>query len=110
VAKRVVKKKKVQPQPPMVVQPVVRDFRIKLATYLLMEISPTGFDFVTLSFLPEPPEDLGMVTHGEGQALLFKLEKFDCSTEFARALENGEFLKAVKGRSTVNLEDGLFSR
>lgn len=37
-------------------------------------------------------------TRGEGQALSFKLDTWDCSTEFAKALKSGEVAEAFKDR------------
>lgn len=70
--------------------------------YLLVIIGPLGMTYpADVRWLSAPPEDLLQYTRGEGQALLFKLEKFDCSTEFAAALNNGQ---AAEGYGKTRLE------
>ena len=65
--------------------------------YLLVVVGPLGFSYpCDAKWLTEAPEDLSRFTKGEGQALLFKLEKFDCSTEFHAALVSGEVPEAFK--------------
>lgn len=62
--------------------------------YLLVKIGPLGFThkpaFVT--WLDTPHVDLASATHGEGQALLFRLERYDCSTAFAEAIKSGQLV------------------
>jgi hypothetical protein len=63
--------------------------------YLLVVIGPLGFDYpADVRWLSKPPESLYQYTRGEGQALLFKLENYDASTEFHEALLSGEAQEA----------------
>lgn len=70
--------------------------------YLLVIIGPLGLTYpAEVRWLSEPPENLAQYTRGEGQALLFKLEKWDCSTEFNAALKDGQ---AAEGYGKCKLE------
>src|SRR5271168_4460385 len=71
----------------------------KAKCYLLVMIGPLGFDFsADVRWFSQPPENLYQYTRGEGQALLFKLENYDASTEFHAALLSGEAQNAYSKR------------
>lgn len=60
--------------------------------YLIMHIGPAGLKWTRLRLTgakPDPKE----FTHGEGQCLVFKLDDWDCSMAFAKAIEDGVFIK-----------------
>jgi hypothetical protein len=71
--------------------------------YLLVTIGPLGFNYpADVRWLSEPPKNLYQYTRGEGQALLFKLENYDVSTNFGAALLSGEAQDAY-GKRAFNL-------
>jgi len=59
--------------------------------YALLHIGPLGFKQTELQFVEELPEDADKAyyTHGEGQCLIFKLDKYDMSTNFNKAFKQG---------------------
>lgn len=59
----------------------------KQKLYALLHIGPTGFNDVRLQFVENLPENA--FTDGEGQCLIFKLDKYDLSTNFNDAFEKG---------------------
>lgn len=66
--------------------------------YLIWEIGPMGFSTVKTELVPTDvkPENLPAITKGEGQALLFELIDYDCSTNFGQAIESGKLLEDLK--------------
>lgn len=67
--------------------------------YALIHIGPTGFNDVELEFVDELPEDADKAyyTRGEGQCLIFKLDKYDMSTNFHKAFLAGIVTEELKG-------------
>jgi hypothetical protein len=61
--------------------------------YVLILVSPVGLKSSDIVFLDNKPNNLLEYTRGEGQALLFKLINFDCSTNFSEALSSGLFFQ-----------------
>jgi hypothetical protein len=80
--------------------------RPKPKLYLLVYIGPLGLSWTEIRVLAKPPESLYAIGRGEGQALLFKLDKFDCSTEFFEALMDGRVAEdSAKFHFKVNVEN-----
>jgi len=76
--------------------------------YLLVYIGPLGLSWTEIRVLAKPPESLYSIGRGEGQALLFKLDKFDCSTEFFEALMNGQVAADLANfHFRVNVENAI---
>ena len=63
---------------------------------VILHIGPLGLEDDNRLYFTDREEDLYKYTRGEGQALGFVLENFDCSTEFAKALEDGTLLFDLK--------------
>ena len=64
---------------------------------IILRIGPAGFrKFPIRVSFTDKKEDLIEYTRGEGQALRFVLEDADCSSEFYKALQSGEFLEVFK--------------
>ena len=64
----------------------------KPKVYLSLRIGPLGFEQNIGVFISNTKPDPLKYTRGEGQALIFELIDFDCSTEFAAALRDGRFI------------------
>ena len=78
---------------------------------IVMHIGPTGLDDTELFWTDKKEDLLGKYTRGEGQALQFVLENYDCSPNFFSALQDGTLLKDFRGsKFTVNVDRGYYRR
>lgn len=65
--------------------------------YLVLTIGPGGLKFSDIRFFERKPDPRD-IAHGEGQCMVFKLNNWDASNNFADALFNGTFLNDMKDK------------
>ena len=75
--------------------------------YLLVNLDPTGLNWVEAQLRGEHPQSLYAIGRDECNALLSKLIDGDYSTEFFEALKLGNALRDLGRRFHFNLEKTL---